>query len=157
MARVGRNVLGKAIPRRLAWNGLNAVWTRAEQQVPDWKSITVRLPSPPMGPVAFMIDSGDGGQPQTRTTLTLNRRTGKIESEPFSSYNLGRRLRYFVRYAHTGEVGGIVGQTVAALASLGAAVLVCTGLLLAFRRFLNWRRRRSMATPAREEQLTKTA
>jgi len=47
-----------------------------------------------------------------------------------------------LRFAHTGEVLGLPGQTVAGLVSLGAAVLVWTGLALAWRRFRAWRGRR---------------
>jgi hypothetical protein len=47
-----------------------------------------------------------------------------------------------LRFAHTGEVAGIVGQTVAGLVSAGGAFLVWTGLALAFRRFRVWAGRR---------------
>ena len=40
----------------------------------------------------------------------------------------------WLRWLHTGEALGVVGQTIAGLASLGAAVLVWTGLSLALRR-----------------------
>ena len=35
----------------------------------------------------------------------------------------GRRLRTWLRFAHTGEVYGLVGQTIAGLVSFGGAVL----------------------------------
>jgi uncharacterized iron-regulated membrane protein len=53
----------------------------------------------------------------------------------------------WARFIHTGEAGGILGQTLAALVSAGAAVLVYTGLLLAWRRWRSWRTRKH----AREE------
>jgi hypothetical protein len=40
---------------------------------------------------------------------------------------------------HTGEVLGLAGQTIAGIASFGGAVLVWTGLSLAWRRFVQWR------------------
>ena len=43
-----------------------------------------------------------------------------------------------MRFAHTGEVLGIPGQTVAGLVSAGGVVLVWTGIALALRRFLAW-------------------
>ena len=46
-----------------------------------------------------------------------------------------------LRFAHTGEVLGLPGQTIAGIASAGAVVLVYTGLALALRRFVAWRRR----------------
>src|SRR3712207_8450966 len=45
------------------------------------------------------------------------------------------RIRNTMRFAHTGEVLGIPGQTVAGIVSAGGAVLVWTGLALAWRRF----------------------
>ena len=56
--------------------------------------------------------------------------------QPFSA-EPGRRLRSILRFAHTGEVLGIVGQTIAGIVSLGAVLLVYTGLALSLRRFLN--------------------
>jgi len=120
--------------------GLNAAWARAESQVSGYRSISLRLE----GPAVFTIDSGSGGQPDKRATLTINRRTGEIASwEPFSSLNAGRRLRSFARFAHTGEAGGIPGQIVASAATASAAFLAYTGIALAFRRLLAWRARRS--------------
>jgi uncharacterized iron-regulated membrane protein len=53
----------------------------------------------------------------------------------FADGSLGQRLRAFVRFGHTGEYGDWPGQVIAAIASLGACVLVYTGLSLAVRRF----------------------
>jgi uncharacterized iron-regulated membrane protein len=55
-----------------------------------------------------------------------------------------------MRFTHTGEVLGFWGQTLAGLVSLGAAVLVYTGLLLSLRRLLAWRRRAARATASRQ-------
>jgi hypothetical protein len=41
-----------------------------------------------------------------------------------------------MRFAHTGEQYGVVGQTVAGLASLAACFLVYTGIALAWRRLI---------------------
>lgn len=133
------------------FDGLNQLWARAEQQTPDWRSISLRLPGSSEAPIAFSIDRGTGGEPQKRGTLTLNRKTGEvIRWEPFSDLSNGRKLRSILRFAHTGEVGGIVGQTIAGLVSLGGCFLVYTGLALAWRRFWAWRGRRSSAVvPAR--------
>jgi hypothetical protein len=61
-----------------------------------------------------------------------------VRWEPFSSQSPGRRARSWLRFAHTGEVYGLFGQTVAGLVSAGGALLVWTGLSLALRRFLRW-------------------
>jgi uncharacterized iron-regulated membrane protein len=97
------------------------------------------LPAAASAPLTFNIDSGTGGQPQKRAQLVLDRATGNVVRwEPFSSYTRGRQLRSILRFAHTGEVVGIVGQTIAGLVSTGGAVLVITGLALAIRRLLAW-------------------
>ncbi len=121
---------------------LAALVAKAEAQMPEWKTITVALPSGNAPRVVLTLDSGDGGQPHKRATLTLNRRTGEVERwEPYSSQSPGRRARTWLRFAHTGEVYGLVGQTVAGIVTLGGAVLVWTGIALALRRFLSWRKR----------------
>jgi uncharacterized iron-regulated membrane protein len=123
--------------------GLNSLWTVAEKQVPGWRTINVRIPASERAPVVFAIDKGDGGQPQHRSTLTLNRATGAVVSfEAFSDQSLGRRLRRISRFAHTGEVLGVPGQTIAGLATAGAVVLVWTGIALTLRRFRAWVARR---------------
>ncbi|MGE0126923.1 MAG: PepSY-associated TM helix domain-containing protein [Blastocatellales bacterium] len=125
---------------------LDQLWTRAEQQASGWQSISLRLPNSPNAPATFSIDHGDGGQPQKRAQLTLDRKTGEVVKwEPFSSYTKGRQLRSILRFAHTGEVLGIPGQTIAGLVSLGACFLVWTGLALAWRRLREWLARRSGA------------
>jgi uncharacterized iron-regulated membrane protein len=56
-----------------------------------------------------------------------------------------------MRFAHTGEVLGIAGQTIAGLVSAGAVVMVWTGLALTWRRFRSWvGRARDSRVPARQ-------
>ena len=128
-------------------NNLNSAWLRSEQQVSDWRSITMQLPASSSPQLTFNIDSGTGGQPQKRAQLVLDRNTGEVVRwEPFSSYTRGRQLRTILRFAHTGEVAGIFGQTIAGIVSTGGAVLVFTGLALAIRRFLAWIAKRLRAS-----------
>jgi uncharacterized iron-regulated membrane protein len=47
-------------------------------------------------------------------------------------------LRSWIRFTHTGETGGIVGQFIGFLACIGGAFLVWTGFSLAWRRFRGW-------------------
>ena len=127
--------------------GLDGLWTAATQQVPDWKTINLRVPASDRAPVVFAIDRGDGGQPQLRSTLSLDRATGAVvTSETFSDQSLGRRLRSISRFAHTGEVLGLPGQTIAGLATAGSVVLVWTGIALALRRCRSWIGRRNRQT-----------
>ena len=126
--------------------GLDAAWAAAEAKVPSWRAISTRLAGPPQAPFAITIDEGYGGQPQKRGTLTVDRATGAVASwETFDALSPGRRARSWLRFAHTGEYYGLTGQTIAGLVSAGGAVLVYTGLALAWRRWWAWLRRRSRA------------
>jgi uncharacterized iron-regulated membrane protein len=132
---------------------LDLAWTRAEQQVSDWQSISLQLPNAAAAPLTFNIDSGTGGQPQKRAQLVLDRATGEVVRwEPFSSYTRGRQLRSILRFAHTGEVVGITGQTIAGLVSAGGAVLVFTGVALAIRRLRAWIARSDVILAPTNEQ-----
>jgi uncharacterized iron-regulated membrane protein len=125
-------------------NGLDRLWPIAESQVLGWRTINLRLPVSDRGPVVFAIDKGDGGQPQHRSTLTLDRASGSVVSyEAFADQSLGRRLRSISRFAHTGEVLGLPGQTIAGLVTAGAVVMVWTGIALTLRRFRAWVGRRA--------------
>jgi uncharacterized iron-regulated membrane protein len=116
--------------------GLDALWAVALARVPDWQSVTLRLPAGDAKEVTFQIASGHRGRPDLRSHLILDRRSGAVEEwETFASQGLGRRLRAWGRWVHTGEAGGVFGQAIAGLASAGAVVLVWTGFALAWRRF----------------------
>ena len=129
---------------------LNQLFLRAGQQAPGWQSISLRLPKSVEAPVTSTIDQGNGGQPHKRAQLTLDRKSGEVMNwEPFSSYTTGRKMRAFLRFAHTGEVAGVAGQTIAGVASLGACFLVYTGLSLAWRRFRAWLARRPRESTVR--------
>jgi uncharacterized iron-regulated membrane protein len=139
-------------------DNLDGLWSRAAQQVSGWRSISLRMPNSPDAPLMFTIDQGNGGQPQKRSQLTLDRKTGEVlRWEPFSSYTTGRKLRSFLRFAHTGEVAGVAGQTIAGLASLGGVFLVWTGISLALRRFRAWLGRRAGASVQSPDPLTEIA
>ena len=129
---------------------IERLWTVAEQRVPAWKTISVRFETSPSAPVTFSIEEGQRGRPDLRYQLSLDSQTGDVARwEPFASFTLGRQLRSWARFVHTGEAGGATGQTIAALASAGAAFLVYTGFALAWRRFRE-RRRRGPTIPVSE-------
>jgi uncharacterized iron-regulated membrane protein len=121
---------------------LEALLSSAERQVPGWKSITLRLTEAP-APITAIVLTGPEGRPDDRTQLTLDRASAAVtRSESFATYNAGRRLRGWLRFAHTGEAAGVPGQIIAGLATLGGSVLVCTGIALALRRLAVALRRR---------------
>jgi len=126
--------------------GFNDLWQRAASHANQWRVLTMRLPASDRAPVAFVIDQGYAGQPQKRITLNLDRRTGDITNrEVYSDFNQGRQIRTWLRFVHTGEYYGIPGQTIAGIASAGAAVLAFTGIALSLRRLAAWRSRRQRA------------
>lgn len=109
----------------------------------SWKSISMRLPIVKDAAV-FTIDEGKYWNKFGRSTLTLDAKTGEVSKwESYGDQNSGRQLRSWIRFTHTGETGGIVGQLVGFLACVGGAVLVYTGFALALRRFANFRRNRA--------------
>jgi uncharacterized iron-regulated membrane protein len=129
--------------RKVSLAGIDGLVAQAERQIPGWRTLTLQVPRADDAPLRFTLDRGTGGQPQKRATLELDRATGEVlKWEPFSDATPGRRLRMILRFAHTGEVLGIAGQTIAGLVSLGAVFLVWTGLSLTLRRFQSWRRRK---------------
>jgi len=135
---------GRGAASAVDFAGLESHLATAARLVDGWRSISLRVPTTQAAPIVFTIDKGSGGQPQKRGTLTLNRATGAVEKwEPFASNSPGRKLRTILRFAHTGEVLGMTGQTIAGVASAGGVFLVYTGLALALRRFVAWRNRRA--------------
>jgi uncharacterized iron-regulated membrane protein len=132
-ARSRRHANSDAAP---PWQGIDQLAASAEQRVTDWRTITLRLPASPSDPnLIFSIDSGNGGRPDKRAQLTIDGKTAReVRWEPFSSYNRGRRLRSWIRFTHTGEAGGPLGQFIASIAAFGGAFLVWTGISLAIRR-----------------------
>ena len=92
------------------------------------------------------VDRGSGRQPSLQSTMTLDGKTGEVlKTEVFSDQTPGTRARRLLRFAHTGEVGGVFGQTLAGLASAGAVVLAYTGIALSWHRFRAWLVRRAEA------------
>jgi len=114
----------------------DALFAIAAEHVDAWRRITIDWPVSDRG-ARFGIDQGNGGQPQKRHTLVLDPATGDVESwEPFGSQTPARQARSWVRFLHTGEALGIVGQTIAGFVSLTSLVMVWTGLALAYRRLI---------------------
>jgi uncharacterized iron-regulated membrane protein len=120
---------------------LDVVMARATALAPDWKILTVAVPDHAGGSVTATVDRGNGGQPQLWATLTLTPDGSVAKWEPFGRLSMVSRVRGWARFLHTGEALGATGQTIAALASLGSLFLVYTGLALATRRVIAWRRR----------------
>ncbi|HTA77050.1 MAG TPA: PepSY-associated TM helix domain-containing protein [bacterium] len=114
----------------------SAYFAAAEKRSPAWLSMNLRLPQGNRPNVMVVIEEPSSPNAYGRSLLTLDANTAEvIKWEPYEGYNLGRKLRIWVRALHTGEAGGVFGQIIAALAVLGAMVSVFTGFNLSFRRF----------------------
>ena len=140
-------------------SGLNRPFEQARTQDRSWQRITMYMPSS-QNPetVQFTIVNGREGRPDRSAQLMLARDTGEvIRWEPFAQNSAGRKLRIWFRFLHTGEAGGVAGQAIAAIASVGAAFLVYTGTALAIRRFFNWIRRRNSLDRSETEKLALTS
>ena len=87
------------------------------------------------GPLSFTITDATHWNPFARSQLIVSGRSGEmVRWEPCNGTSRGQRWRLWARFAHTGEPGGLTGQVIAGLASAAGALLVYTGLSLAFRR-----------------------
>ena len=107
-----------------------------KQQSTEWKTISIQDPSDNSFATSFTIDKGNSRQPQKKSTVVLNNFTGEvIKWEPFSKKSKSSRWESYIRYLHTGEALGWLGQTIAGLVSLFTCILVWTGLALSYRRF----------------------
>lgn len=130
---------------------LSGMISAALPLMPDWKVVTAQIPAAGATTASVTLDRGNGGQPQLRATVQFAVATGAIAKyQPFDSLSTGRQARSVLRFAHTGEVLGTTGQTVAGLASLASVILVITGISLALRRAARAydRRRAPASAPA---------
>jgi uncharacterized iron-regulated membrane protein len=128
---------------------LEGALQRARAQVPTWRTIVLRLPARDGGAISFTISDREHWNAFARSTLTIDPGApDRARWEPYAATSLGQKVRGWMRFAHTGELGGRAGELVAGLASAGGAVLVYTGLALAWRRLLAWRGRRLARRPA---------
>jgi len=117
---------------------LDQLLENAMQASEGWQSITIELPEPGSHAVSFKIDRGTGRQPQKQGTLILDAYNADvIDWQPFNELPAARKSRVWIRFLHTGEVFGWVGQTLAGLASLASLFMIWTGLSLAWRRLIS--------------------
>jgi uncharacterized iron-regulated membrane protein len=109
----------------------------ARAEIPTYRSLAFRIPAPDAAAVEIRVDTGNGAQFDRQTSLIIARANGAIRARLGSAEATpGQRARVFLRFLHTGEVFGWVGQTLAGLASVASIFLVYTGLALAWRRLV---------------------
>jgi uncharacterized iron-regulated membrane protein len=112
-----------------------------KEHYPQWQNIQFSLDNMPMNSKIYNIDNGNGGEPQKRVSVLIDSLNGElIEEMKFEHKSTYSKLRSYIRFGHTGEVFGLVGQTIAGIASLLACLLVYTGAMLSWRRWKNSRK-----------------
>tara|TARA_R110002073_G_scaffold27872_4_gene89173 strand:+ start:7236 stop:8405 length:1170 start_codon:yes stop_codon:yes gene_type:complete len=100
-----------------------------------WNTVSVTLGKFDATEMEFSFDQGNGGEPQKRHVLSINTANGELASySPFTSQSKGRQLRSWIRYLHTGEALGLIGQTIAGFACLAAVLMIWTGISMSLRR-----------------------
>lgn len=135
----------------------DALLAAAQRPFPAWDTLTLRFPNAPRPateapagppPAVIMVTERDAWPRFARNTLTLDPFTGDLlKRESFADGSLGRRVRTWFRFLHTGEAFGAAGEGLAALASLGACFLVYTGFALSWRRFFMKKEERPAPAP----------
>ncbi len=128
-------------PRATAQQLLDA----ARDRISDWRRIS--LPASARGDsidVSAELVSDNIRPPRQIVTLSTTDASVLRVSDP-PAQTPGQRARSWIRFVHTGEEYGVIGQTIAGLASLAACFLVYTGFALAWRRLISPLYKRSNA------------
>ena len=129
---------------RISLGGIDPLLEEVKRHVPRWRTIDLALPI--AGPVVSSAIDRSFGQPQSRAPLVMDRHSSAVvRFDTFADQNPGQRTRSWLRFVHTGEYYGVIGQATAGLASLAGVFLVYTGFSLGLRRSLAWKQRRAQS------------
>jgi uncharacterized iron-regulated membrane protein len=103
----------------------------------DWHSIWVEF-GREKGSTRFYIDRSLGNNPAMAYALFLDNDTADmVKVKRNSDWSKASQAWDIARFLHTGEYFGVIGQTIAGLASLAACFLVYTGFTLSWRRLVS--------------------
>ena len=120
-----------------------ALFNNVSDSFKGWQKIQFVLPSSSMNSQEYQVDLGNGGEPQKRYSVTLDSITGNvIQQTSFDDMSTYRKARSYIRFLHTGEAFGLLGQTLAGVASLLACLLIYTGLMMSIRRWKNYQKKK---------------
>lgn len=110
---------------------------RAATEYADWNRISFPAESALKAPIYFSVDTGNGARYQDKYEAVIAPNGVLLSADrPSDRRTAGMRARIFVRYLHTGEIFGFLGQTIAGLGSIASLFLVWTGLALSYRRLI---------------------
>jgi uncharacterized iron-regulated membrane protein len=117
---------------------LESLRLAAITQTPGWNKLTLPLAvDGPQVEVSLDLKSTERRPPrQTVLLSTIDASVIRVQPPQAAAQTSGQKARNWMRFAHTGEQYGIVGQTIAGIASLAACFLVYTGFALAWRRLI---------------------
>lgn len=104
----------------------------------EWYAISFTPPAETATTMDLTLYRNAEVLPKYRTTVTYDRASGEVTGMTgFDETSTpGRKAAMWMRFIHTGEQYGIVGSTIAGLASLAACFLAYTGLALSWRRLI---------------------
>jgi uncharacterized iron-regulated membrane protein len=126
---------------------LDAMLDTAAAHTDAWRTIRLTVPVRNAAEVEFEVDRGNGRQPQLRDTVVVDAVTGQVTAvRGLADRTPGSQARVWIRFLHTGEVFGVVGQTIAGVVSLASLFMVWTGFALAWRRLVTPLFRRRQGT-----------
>lgn len=114
---------------------LELALAQASAYVPESKRFHLYLPRKAGDALRVRADAGTGAEAAKRTDMLFDAGTGTLlQVSPYSTTAPGRRALIFVRFLHTGEVYGLLGQTVAGLVTIAMLFLIYSGMLLGINR-----------------------
>ena len=135
---------------------ISQVWREVQQISPNPREALIHLANKPSDPFEIYIIGADAPHANARTILYLDSHDGQVLAfTPYSKMGPGSRLYYWMLSIHTGEVGGLLGQLILCLGTIGTLVLGFTGIRTWYRRRKNKGRSAAKArTSLKREELT---
>jgi uncharacterized iron-regulated membrane protein len=112
-----------------------ALLTAASEGIPGWQRLTLPLEfAAERVSITAEVPSTDV-RPQRRSIVLSSADASVLQPAAAGPPpSAGQRARVWLRFVHTGEQYGLIGQTLAGLASLATCLLIYTGVALAWRR-----------------------
>lgn len=108
---------------------MEQAWRTATALSPNPREILLHLPPKPKSAVEIYLIDAHAPHANARTYLYLDAYSGRVlRFTPYDRMGLGEKIYYWTLSIHTGEVGGLFGQTLLFFGALGVPVLAYTGI-----------------------------